>query len=85
MSSAASRWPAWAMALSRSNSACAFLVSVSRRARAGHALGRAPHGQDPVVGGVEVGALEAQLVVTLHAGIVAARRRWKQAPPPSYN
>ena len=26
---AASRWPAWAMALSRSNSACAFLVSVT--------------------------------------------------------
>ena len=40
---------------------------------AGHALGQGPHGQDAVVGGVEVGALEAQLVVSLHAGIVAAR------------
>ena len=30
----------------------------------GHALGRAPHGHDAVVGGIEVGALAAQLVVT---------------------
>ena len=40
--------------------------------RAGQALGRAPHGHDAVVGGIEVGPLPAKLVVTEHAAIVAA-------------
>ncbi len=40
--------------------------------RPGQALGRAPHGQDAVVGGIEVGALPTELFVTRHAGIVAA-------------
>ena len=39
---------------------------------AGQALGRGPHGQDAVVGGIEVGALPAKLVVTQHSRIVAA-------------
>ena len=47
--------------------------------RAGHALGRAPHGQDSVVGSIEVRALEPQLVVTQHAGDSRCERRWKQA------
>ena len=40
--------------------------------RAGQALGRAPHGDDPVVGGIEVGPLPVQLVVTEHERIIAA-------------
>ena len=47
--------------------------------RAGHALGRSPHGHDPVVGGIEVGALAAELIVTQHAGDRRCGRRWKQA------
>ena len=66
--------------------------------RPGQPLGRAPHGHDAVVGGVEVGALPVQLVVTMHGAIVAAdaigskradgrkmrplRRRSATSPPP---
>ena len=53
--------------------------------RAGHALGRAPHGHDSVVGGIEVRALEPQLVVTQHAGDSRCDRRWKQATLLPYN
>jgi hypothetical protein len=41
--------------------------------RRGQALGRTPHGQHAVVGGIEVGLLAPKLVVTEHAAIVAAR------------
>ncbi len=53
--------------------------------RAGHAFRRAPHGQDPVVGSIEVRALERQLVVTQHAGDSRCDRHWKQATQRSYN
>ena len=65
MSSAASRRPAWAMALSRSNSAWAFLVSV-RRAAPAMPSAEPRMASDAVVGGIEVGALPVQLVVTEH-------------------
>ena len=40
--------------------------------RPGQALGRVPHGDDAVVGGIEVGPLPVQLVVTEHERIIAA-------------
>ncbi len=58
---------------------------LSEPGRAGHTLSRAAHGQDSVVGSIEVRALEPKLVVTEHVGDSRCEHHWKQAAQRSYN